>query len=130
MPEPAGRWAGVRDRFTYDGVVAATAVFVALYVLFFTSFLSNPKGLVDSLATFTIWTQTGTETQVQPFQQYLVWMLRADPAILIVGTIGGLIVAWRAHSVVAVFFGLWALGITLAVVAAVGITRAVRKAGR
>ncbi len=105
------RWPEV---ITTEGLIVAALVFAALYVVFFTSFLSNPQGLVDSLATFTIWTQTGTETQVQPFHQYLVWMLQADASILLLGFVGGLLVAWRAEDRVAVFVGLWALGITLA----------------
>jgi uncharacterized protein (TIGR03663 family) len=105
---------GWRAFVTAEGALAAAVTFGVLYTLFFTSFLDNPRGLVDSLATFTIWTQTGTETQVQPIQQYLVWMLQADAAILLLGFAGGLIVAWRATDRVAVFIGLWALGITMA----------------
>ena len=41
-----------------DHVGAATIVFLCVYVLFFSSFFTNfPRGLVDSLATFTIWTR-------------------------------------------------------------------------
>jgi len=98
-----------------DHVVAATIVFLCVYVLFFSSFFTNfPQGLVDSLATFTIWTQTGAETQVAPPQQYLVWMAIADAPILILGTIGGIIAAVQGRSRLWVFVGLWALGITLA----------------
>ena len=98
-----------------DHVVAATIVFLSIYVLFFSSFFTNfPKGLVDSLATFTIWTQTGAATQVAPPQQYLVWMATADAPILILGAIGGLIAAIQGRSRLWVFVGLWALGITLA----------------
>src|SRR6185295_8905816 len=74
-----------------DHVVASTIVFLCVYILFFSSFFTNfPQGVVDSLATFTIWTQTGGATQVAPPQQYLVWMATADAPILILGTIGGL----------------------------------------
>ena len=98
-----------------DHVVASTIVFLCVYVLFFSSFFTNfPQGVVDSLATFTIWTQTGGATQVAPPQQYLVWMATADAPILILGTIGGLIAAIQGRSRLWVFIGLWALGITLA----------------
>ena len=98
-----------------DHVGAAAIVFLCVYVLFFSSFFTNfPQGLVDSLATFTIWTQTGAETQVAPPQQYLVWMAIADAPILILGTIGGIIAAVQGRSRLWVFIGLWALGITLA----------------
>jgi uncharacterized protein (TIGR03663 family) len=97
-----------------DLVAAAAVVFACVYVLFFTSFFTNPKGLTDSLATFTIWTQTSGETQVQPIYQYLLWMLRADGPILVLGTIGGLLAAIRGRDRLWVFIGLWAAGVTLA----------------
>jgi uncharacterized protein (TIGR03663 family) len=109
------RWsADVRALFPPERLLTAGFVFVLLYVLFFTSFFSNPGGLTDSLATFTIWTQTGGATQTQPLPQYLTWMSEADPVILILGFVGGLLVAWRGSDRIAVFIGLWALGITLA----------------
>jgi uncharacterized protein (TIGR03663 family) len=89
-------------------------VFAAVYVPLFTSLGQNPDGLGDSFASLAVWTQTGAETQVQPLQQYLVWMARPELHILVLGTIGGLIVAWRGNSRVEVFLGLWALGITMA----------------
>jgi len=96
-------------------IAAALIVFGCIYVLFFSSFFTNfPKGLADSLATFTIWTQTSGETQVQPIHQYLAWMLAADGAILVLGTIGGLIAAIRGRDRTWVFIGLWAAGVTLA----------------
>jgi uncharacterized protein (TIGR03663 family) len=96
-------------------LAAAAIVFIVIYVLFFSSFFTNfPKGLADSLATFTIWTQTGGETQVQPFEAYLAWMARADAPILVLGVVGGLIAAIRGRDRLWVFIGLWALGTTLA----------------
>ncbi len=103
-----------RGRVEPVDLFGAAIVFLAIYVLLFSSFFSNPKGLVDSLATFTVWTQTGAATQVQPIQTYLVWMLRADGPILVLGAIGGLIAAVRGRDRVSVFIGLWALGITAA----------------
>jgi uncharacterized protein (TIGR03663 family) len=102
-----------RLRIDPEQVVGASVIFVAIYVLLFSSFFSNfPQGIVDSLATFTIWTQTGQATQVQPIQTYLVWMLRAEAPILILGTIGGVIAAVRGRDPLWVVVGLWALGIT------------------
>jgi hypothetical protein len=98
-----------------DHVLASSIVFLCVYVLFFSSFFTNfPQGVVDSLATFTIWTQTGGATQVAPPQQYLVWMAIADAPILILGTIGGILAAIQGRDRLWVFIGLWALGITLA----------------
>jgi predicted membrane-bound mannosyltransferase len=85
-----------------------------VYVPLFSSFGSNPQGLVDSLASFAVWTQTGAETQVQPIYRYIEWMARPEVHILVLGIAGGLIAAWRGRDRLDVFFGLWALGITLA----------------
>jgi uncharacterized protein (TIGR03663 family) len=102
-------------RIDTEQLVGAAVVFVAIYILLFSSFFTNfPRGIVDSLATFTIWTQTGGATQVQPIQTYLLWMLRAEAPILILGTVGGLIAAIRGRDPVWVVIGLWALGITAA----------------
>jgi uncharacterized protein (TIGR03663 family) len=95
-------------------LAAGAIVFACVYVLLFSSLFTNPKGITDSLASFANWAETGGETQVQPFVQYLVWMLRADAAILILGIVGGLFAAIRGRSRLWVFIGLWALGITLA----------------
>jgi uncharacterized protein (TIGR03663 family) len=97
-----------------EHAIASVVVFLVIYVLLYSSFFTNPDGLRDSLATFTVWTQTGAATQVQPFQAYLVWMLRAEAPILILGSIGGLIAAIRGRDRLTVFVGLWALGTTLA----------------
>jgi uncharacterized protein (TIGR03663 family) len=99
----------------WEHIGGAAIVFLAIYVLLYTSFFTNfPKGLIDSLATFTIWTQTGGATQAQPLQQYLVWMLAADAPILVLGAIGGVIAAIRGRDRSWVFVGLWALGVTAA----------------
>ncbi|MFL5680706.1 MAG: flippase activity-associated protein Agl23 [Chloroflexota bacterium] len=102
-------------RIRPEEILGSAVVFLAIYVLLFSSFFTNfPEGLVDSLATFAVWTQTGAGTQQQPIQEYLVWMLRADAPILLLGAAGGLIAAIRGRSLLWVFVGLWALGITAA----------------
>ena len=98
-----------------EHLAGAAVVFVVIYVLFFSSFFTNfPKGVVDSLATFTIWTQTGGVTQSQPPLQYLFWAIPLDVSILVLGIAGGLIAAIRAPSQLWVVIGLWAAGITAA----------------
>lgn len=103
-----------RQRFPVERLATAGAVFLAVYVPLFSSFFSNPQGVLDSLATFAVWTQTGGETQVQPIYRYLEWMLAADLPILALGLIGGLLVAYRGRDLTPTVIGLWALGITLA----------------
>ena len=42
-------------------LLAAAAAFVASYVLLYTSFFTNPRGLIDSVRTFLLWTGRGVE---------------------------------------------------------------------
>lgn len=120
----AGAGAGARTRpagslwpgsIPGEHLAGAAVVFLAVYVPLYSSFFSNfPKGVVDSLATFTIWAQTGAGTQNQPPQQYLDWMIPLDLPILVLGVAGGLVAAIRAPSRLWVVIGLWAAGITTA----------------
>ncbi len=111
---PSGPTAGlIPGRIPGEHLAGAAVVFLVIYVLLYSSFFTNfPKGLLDSLATFTIWTQTGEATQVQPLEKYLVWMIPVEAPILVLGVIGGLIAAIRAPSRLWVVIGLWAAGIT------------------
>jgi uncharacterized protein (TIGR03663 family) len=102
------------SRFTPERLITASLVFAVVHIVLFTSFGSNLQGLVDSFATFAIWTQTSAETQTQPIYQYLAWMARPEIHILVLGTLGGLLVARQGRDRIAVFIGLWALGITMA----------------
>ncbi len=96
-----------------EHLAGAAVVFLVVYVLLFSSFFTNfPQGLIDSLATFTIWTQTGGETQTQPLYQYLVWMVPLDVVILVLGAMGGVVAAIRAPSRLWVVVGLWVAGIS------------------
>jgi uncharacterized protein (TIGR03663 family) len=98
-----------------EHIAGAAIIFLVIYVMLFSSFFTNfPKGLVDSLATFTIWTQTGEATQIQPPWKYLQWMAQAELPILLLGVAGGLIAAIRAPSRLWVVIGLWAVGISAA----------------
>ena len=112
--EPGGPFAATGRPSTAQ-LAGAAVMFAVIWVLLFSSFFTNwPKGLLDSVAAFTIWTQTGAATQIQPFTKYLEWMASADAPLLLLGIAGGLLVAWRAADRLSVFIGLWALGVTLA----------------
>jgi predicted membrane-bound mannosyltransferase len=97
-----------------EHLAGAVFVFLVIYILLFTSFFTNFKGLSDSFAAYFIWFQRGDATQIQPIYKYLEWMFPLDVAILALGTIGGLITAIRMPSRLWVVIGLWALGITAA----------------
>jgi uncharacterized protein (TIGR03663 family) len=111
---PAGRAASVwTGPIPWEHIAGSAIVFLVIYVLLYSSFFTNfPKGLVDSLSTFAIWTQTGEATQVQPITRYLEWMIPVEAPILVLGVGGGLLSAIRAPSRTWVVIGLWAAGIT------------------
>ncbi len=111
----SGPATGMLGDFTIPAphLAGAIALFVVIYVLLFTSFFTNPQGLVDSFTAYIYWFQHGDATQIQPIWQYLVWIHPADDVILVLGVVGGLIAAIRAPSRVWVIVGLWAAGISV-----------------
>lgn len=96
-------------------VVAAIAVFIAVNVLFYSSFFSNyPQGIHDALKTFEFWTKTGKEAHVHPFATYIQWLFWQESPLLFLGTIGAALVVWRPSNSFALFSALWAWGLIAA----------------
>ncbi|HKP81364.1 MAG TPA: hypothetical protein VJT69_05075, partial [Pyrinomonadaceae bacterium] len=92
----------------------AVIVFLALYLLFYSSFFTNPKGIYDSLQTFAIWTRTGREAHVHPPQQYLIWLARQESSLLFLGAIGAALVVLKPKNSLALFCALWSFGLIAA----------------
>lgn len=93
----------------------ALAVFVAVYVLFYSSFFKNyPKGIYDSLKTFEFWTKTGTQHHVHPAQTYLRWLFLQEAPILLSAIIGAGLVVLRPRNSFALFCALWGFGLLAA----------------
>ena len=97
-------------------VVAFFAIitFVAVYLLFYSSFLQNPKGIDDSIETFKIWRKTGSVAHVHPRVQYIVWLARQEGALLFLGAIGAALVVLIPKRPLALFFALWSFGLIAA----------------
>ncbi len=96
-------------------VFLALAVFVALNVIFYSSFFTNyPKGVTDALKTFEFWTKTGKEAHVHPPLQYVKWLVNQESALLGLGVIGALIVVLRPRNSFALFSAFWAFGLIAA----------------
>ncbi|HLJ25685.1 MAG TPA: flippase activity-associated protein Agl23 [Candidatus Angelobacter sp.] len=95
----------------------AALLFVAISVLFFSSFFTNfPQGAYDSVRAFKIWAQTGQHTAQYraPVWTYFLWLEKEELPILLLGGLGIVIALWRAHNRFAVFAAFWAIGITAA----------------
>lgn len=89
----------------------ATAVFVFLSVLFYSSFFTNfPKGVYDSLKTFDVWTKTGQTAHVHPVWKYVQWLVLQESPLLILGSIGAVAAVWKPRSSFGLFAAFWAFG--------------------
>jgi uncharacterized protein (TIGR03663 family) len=90
----------------------AAAIFIVLGVLFYSSFFTNPKGILDSVRTFTYWTKTGqTSIYNREWSTYFFWMWSEEAPVLVLGGIGSLVALVRARSYFTVFCAFWSIGI-------------------
>jgi uncharacterized protein (TIGR03663 family) len=105
---------------------AAAVVFIYVNVLFFSSFFTFPEGVQKAFEAYAIWTKTGTKDHTQSgFWAYLRWSFgigQADSklktavegAIVVLSAVGTAIAFFKGRNRVAMFIGLWALGLFLA----------------
>jgi uncharacterized protein (TIGR03663 family) len=94
--------------------LSALILFVLVYVLFYSSFLTHAQGIRDSLKTFEIWARTGKKEHVHEWYTYLHWLWLKEAPLLVLGVVGILLAFWRGRNSVAVFVALWATGIIAA----------------
>ena len=93
----------------------ALAIFIALNVLFYSSFFTNyPKGVYDSLRTFNFWTKTGQSAHVHPLNTYIFWLIKQESPTLFLATIGAALIVWKPRNLFALFVALWGFGILAA----------------
>ncbi len=95
-------------------VVTAVVAFLVIYLLFYSSFLTNTKGIMDSLQTFAVWTKTGTNAHVHPATMYVTWLVRLESSLLFLGATGAAIVVLKPKNSFALFSALWAFGLIAA----------------
>jgi uncharacterized protein (TIGR03663 family) len=98
----------------YPAIGTALFVFLALYLLFYSSFLTNNKGIMDSLQTFAVWTKTGATAHVHDASTYITWLVRLESPLLFLGAIGAAIVVLKPKNSLALFCALWAFGLIAA----------------
>ncbi|HMF54893.1 MAG TPA: flippase activity-associated protein Agl23 [Pyrinomonadaceae bacterium] len=92
--------------------LAAVALFLAVCVLFYSSFFSNyPKGIWDAIEAFKFWSKTGKTEHAHAWYQYIQWLWSEEAVLLITGAVGTLIAFIAAKNRFAIFAGLWAVGI-------------------
>lgn len=90
----------------------AAALFLAIGILLYSSFFTNPRGILDSVLTFTYWTKTGrTGIYNREWSTYLSWMWQEEAPVLVLGSIGTIVALIRARSYLTVFCAFWSMGI-------------------
>ncbi|HXW92780.1 MAG TPA: flippase activity-associated protein Agl23 [Terriglobales bacterium] len=95
--------------------VVALALFLSLYILFYSSFGSNyPKGVYDSIATFRYWSKTAASDARHDHFTYLRWLGRAELPALLLGLLGFAIALGRGCNRFALFSGFWTMGMLAA----------------
>lgn len=93
----------------------ALLVFIAVNVLFYSSFFTNyPKGVYDSLKTFQFWAKTGNEAHKHPKVTYFWWLLLQESPLLVLGAIGAAVAVLKPAKSFALFCALWAFGLIAA----------------
>jgi uncharacterized protein (TIGR03663 family) len=100
-------WGSVRP-----GTAArAAAAFAGPYVLLYTSFFTNPLGLVDSLRTFFLWAGKGLGggEHGKPWDYFLHLLLSFEPVTIACAVAGGWL-ALRRRETFGTFCALWAAG--------------------
>jgi uncharacterized protein (TIGR03663 family) len=115
LGEPSGfieRAGGPRALIIWSA--AALAIFIAVNVVFYSSFFTYSQGVYDSLKTFQFWTKTGKEAHVHPWFTYFWWLVQRELPLLSLGALGALIVVWRPANSFALFSALWAFGLIAA----------------
>jgi uncharacterized protein (TIGR03663 family) len=98
----------------FGWIMLAVAVFIAINVIFYSSFFSNWKGVGDSLKTFEYWTRTGRKDHVHPFMTYFWWLLLQESPLLVLGALGAMVSLIKPVNRFALFCGAWAFGLIAA----------------
>lgn len=112
LPEPLP---GADRNKTTRLYLQAAAIFVAIGVLLYSSFFTNPRGILDSVLTFTYWTKTGrTGIYNREWSTYLSWLWQEEAPVLVLGSIGTVVALIRARSYLTVFCAFWSMGILTA----------------
>lgn len=95
-------------------IASSVGLFVILWIVFFSSFFTNAKGIVDSFKAYAFWTQTGTVVHQNGFWAYLKWMWEIEAPILLLSALGVIFALAKQRNRFVVFAAFWAMGISLA----------------
>ena len=95
--------------------LGATALFLFINVLFYSSFFTYGEGVKGALGTFKLWSQRTSAEHYKPFATYLKWLLKEEAPILVLATIGAAYAVLKpVKNRFAIFAGAWGFGLLLA----------------
>jgi uncharacterized protein (TIGR03663 family) len=101
----------LHGRGSRSALFVALGVFAAVNMLFYTSLLAHPRGVIDAVRALALWTNTGTTAHTHPWYTYLLWLSQEEMPLLLLGALGIALAFWKADNRFAVFAALWAVGI-------------------
>jgi uncharacterized protein (TIGR03663 family) len=98
-------------RPSQEAVIWAAVAFAASYILLYTSFFTNPKGLADSVRTFFLWAGKGIQgaEHAKPWD-YFPRLLLAFETVTVACAVAGGWLALRRRDSFGTFCTLWATG--------------------
>lgn len=96
-------------------IVASTAIVIYLIVLFYSSFFTYVQGVWDFFNAYLIWAETGGKDHTQNgIFAYIEWGWQSDAPIMFLALAGTFLALFKGTQRVAMFAGLWGLGLFLA----------------
>jgi uncharacterized protein (TIGR03663 family) len=100
----------IRDlRMPLDHIVAAISIFIVIFVLFYSSFFTNPRGVIDAFSSVVHWSRRSGNEHVHAFAYYFGILLKLELPLLVGGVIAGITVAIKG-SRFGLFAAAWTLG--------------------
>src|SRR5262249_42445214 len=95
--------------------LTAVFVFLAVWVLFYSSFFTNfPQGVYDSVLTFRYWFKTSNAANLYGWSKYFAWLWLLELSAFVWGGVGVVFALVVARSRFAVFTAFWSIGILAA----------------
>ncbi|MDT5158350.1 MAG: hypothetical protein QOH51_2707 [Acidobacteriota bacterium] len=97
-------------------VAISVVLFVFIWILFYSSFFTNWKGVLDSFKAFDIWKETGmSEFHRKPLYTYVKWLLQEDAPIFVLGSFGAVWALFESRkNRFVIFAAAWGCGLLAA----------------
>ena len=95
-------------------LIGGSGLFIIVLVLFFSSFLSNPRWTQDIFRSFQLWAHTGNSEHTHEAYMYAWWLTQEEAPVFALGLMGAGLAFWRARRRFPIFAALWACGLLAA----------------